>query len=250
MPAGKEAFPSIEWDDKWVEISANVGDLSCAPIKPRDCSDMSLSDVLHWVALWIGTKDGQSKSRPNEMLEQAYTVLRGKVVSSEIALWGRRHGHGLHETVPGNNLIGVLIDLPLAPPTLAFMFGDEPYIDADKLFSQRQLEWSDLRIKSADVLRYWPDLDPLAASSGAAEVARNWALPAQQPSSRALRGAWLVLKSVFGPDGPPRSLSMRAIVDKANARRPEGSASLAETTVRSLLNPRAARAKSTKITNQ
>jgi hypothetical protein len=100
---------------------------------------------------------------------------------------GRRPAGGLPEKVPENYLINILIDYPYQESS-DIIFGDKPYLECfgvvngeywrngfdDKLFSGwRQLEWSELRVKSVDIIRYWPYPNSLAALPEAEEVAKR-----------------------------------------------------------------------------
>ena len=157
-------------------------------IHPQHVSDMSLTEA----AFWVATKGGSLEFDIGdvETWKLAFDVLLKLIVNDDIDLWGRRFGSGLPEKIPGSALSGILIDYPYQENLSDFIFGDDPYLECygivdgeywrigfdDKLFSRwRQLEWSHLRIKAAEVAKInLGKHDGCKSKAGAGRKCQKW----------------------------------------------------------------------------
>lgn len=196
------------------------------PVRPSDVPDMSLTEIAYWIAT-EGGKVGCVISNVEEVWKPAFAELLKKIVNDDLDLWGRRHGAGLHEKIPGEMLADIRIDYPFQVWS-EHVFSDDPHVEcsgigsSDNLFSGRQLQWSNLRVKSAEVARRWPfhphpTLLTLVSKKRAREFVREYvskvgAEATQAGLERAARAEGLGgrdrLRAAFrermGPDAPKR----------------------------------------------
>lgn len=164
-----ERAKEAEWakynsDEALAIVERDVAQQEVWPlVRPQDVKDMSLTEV----ASWIAAKGEKRKFDFNDTSEwnSAYAEVLKKIVNGQIDLLGRRQG-GLSAKVPGEVLTGVQIHYPCEdwadcacgydPYIECMPVGSDPGCGGDCLYSQSmQLEWSNLRIKSDDVIKHW-----------------------------------------------------------------------------------------------
>ncbi len=129
------------------------------PVRPDDVPDLSLTEVAHWIA----TKGGMVECVISDtaVWKSAFAEPIKKIVNDDVALLGTRRDTGLPERIPGEALVGIRIDYPYQICS-ELVFSDEPYLEcygvgsSDSLFFGRQQQWSNLRLKGAEVARQWP----------------------------------------------------------------------------------------------
>ena len=130
-----------------------------SPVRPSDVSDMSLTEIAYWIA----TEGGAAEcviSNVEEGLKPTFAELLKRIVNDEVDLLGRRHGAGLHEKIPGEALADIRIHYPFQVWS-EYILSDKSYLEcsgigsSDNLFSGGQLQYSNLRVKGAEVARLW-----------------------------------------------------------------------------------------------
>lgn len=186
------------------------------PIRPSDVPDLSLTEAAHWIA----TKGGSVECviSDAEVWKQAFAELIKKNVNDDVALLGRRRGTGLHEKIPGEALVGIRIDHPYQI-CFELVFSDEPYLEcygvgsSDSLFFGRQQQWSNLRLKGAEIDRHWPfrkrskggrketyDGEQLRKDS-VSEVKSNGSFPSEEAYKKWCSGAMKIKPGRTPPKG-------------------------------------------------
>jgi hypothetical protein len=134
--------------------------IGAAPIRPSNVPYMSVTEAAYWIATKGGT-DECVISNVEETWKPAFVELLKKICDGDLDLFGRRHGVGLNEKMPANVLADIPIDYPFQDGS-ELILSDDPYLEcsgigsSDNLFSGRQLQWSNLRVKGAQVARFWP----------------------------------------------------------------------------------------------
>jgi len=120
---------------------------------------MSLAEIAYWIA----TEGGASEcviSNVEEVWRPTFAELLKRIVNDEVDLLGRRHGAGLHGKIPGEALADIRVHYPFQVWSECIL-SDEPYLEcsgigsSDNLFSGGQLQYSNLRVKGAEVARLW-----------------------------------------------------------------------------------------------
>jgi hypothetical protein len=89
--------------------------------------------------------------------------------------------------------------------------------------------YRNIRFESHELLHKAPKL---------ASTSRRRQFPKDPPSARALGHCWRVLRAAFGADGPPESMTIREIMNRAHNKRasiPDYGRGLSESTIRRLL---------------
>jgi hypothetical protein len=124
------------------------------PVRPADVRDLSLTELAYWVATKGGTVE--CNITDVEVWRPAYYVVTKKIVDREIDLLGRRRGTGPEAKVPGDVLVDIVVDYPYQSHS-KYVLSDENYLMCygiglgDELFFGRELAWSNLRVKGAQV---------------------------------------------------------------------------------------------------
>ena len=124
------------------------------PVRPADVRDLSLTELAYWLA----TKGGSVECNITdiEMWKPAYDAVTKKIVDREIDLLGRRRGTGPEAKIPGDVLVGIAVDYPYQCHS-KYVLSDDNYLVCygiglgDELFFGRELAWSELRVKGAQV---------------------------------------------------------------------------------------------------
>ena len=121
---------------------------------------MSVTEAAYWIATKGGT-DERVISNVEQTWKPAFAELLKKICNGDLDLFGRRHGVGLNKKIPADVLADIPIDYPFQDGS-ELILSDDPYLEcsgigsSDNLFLGRQLQWSNLRIKGAQVARFWP----------------------------------------------------------------------------------------------
>jgi hypothetical protein len=138
-------------------------------ICPGDVSDMSLTEAAYWIATECGLREFDVYDA--EIWKSAFDQLLKKIREKAVTVLGRRFGNGLHKDVPESDFLLVRVSYPYCGQPSDLVTDDDPHLQCwgildedhrrngfnDKLFQGRlDIEWSDLRIRSADIALHWP----------------------------------------------------------------------------------------------
>jgi hypothetical protein len=124
------------------------------PVCPANVRDLSLTELVYWIV----TKGGSIECNITdiEVWKPGYDAVTKKIVDREIDLLGRRRGTGPMTKISGDVLVDIGVDYPYQCYS-RYVLSDENYLLCygiglgDELFFGRELAWSDLRVKGAQV---------------------------------------------------------------------------------------------------
>jgi hypothetical protein len=129
-------------------------------VRPSEVSYLSPTEAVYWIAT-RGDTVRCAISEVEGTWKPVVAELLKKIAEGDLDLFGRRHDAGLHEKIPREVLADIRIDYPFQVWS-EHVLSDEPYLELsgigsnDNLFSERKLQWSNLRLNGAEIDRLWP----------------------------------------------------------------------------------------------